>query len=848
MASATLTQSYDDIIQAAEAFYGQDYWQNRYNTYISQGIDAGQTIKDMYNELEAAGEITALRNQNGDVIMWYSNATSPTTPVNTPGYDLNSNLGGGTASQQNTASLNIPMQTEKNPTTGKMETKPVQTFTNGLPDANSLKMVAGNTVQAIGAVATGISAGKAIAQRAYDANPGLWDSIGFQTLNPETWKSLTSDMGPAGKTAVNFLLGFKDDDTAQPYMNDQLFAYYMYAMAHAGIFSEGESPYGGGYTEPLEPNPEGKYLYTGQAFVMQDGKIFTEYVVNDSYSNYGQYSNRRVAGYVYEQNNYGYTINVEGMSSTNFFKYRYYNASTQVPGSWYTGNSYGNIQSYRTLQGGFNFPIFATREQALAYVNTGDDTDAVNRPQPSYDGVTDQPNATLPNINGWDSPENTLASLKNQYPNLWDNRAEQNVYDPDTDTTKKITYIPVGFPNGGTGDQPTNDPSKQGGSQSQPTVNPNPDAPDNTPDPTILTLILSLTDRLENALKNPTPMTNPEADPSPDNPVPQGDITLNPDPNPPDTGGGSSPVPIPPTGNASSLWKVYHPSQATIDAFGAWLWSSNFVEQIKKMFNDPMSAIIGLHKVFAPPVDAGTANIKVGYLDSGVASAYVDQQYVTIDCGSITLREYFGNVFDYEPYTKVAIYLPFIGVQSLSTAEVMRSTISVVYHVDIFTGACLAEVNITRDGSTGCLYTFAGDCSARYPLSSGSYMGIVGGVLSIAGGIAGTVATGGNLLPALLGASSAMTHMRTDVKHSGQLSGNAGAMGVKVPFLIVLRPQTAMANSYEHFTGRPANKFALIGEARGYIKCKEVHVDNLAGASDKEKEMVESLLKSGIII
>jgi hypothetical protein len=231
-----------------------------------------------------------------------------------------------------------------------------------------------------------------------------------------------------------------------------------------------------------------------------------------------------------------------------------------------------------------------------------------------------------------------------------------------------------------------------------------------------------------------------------------------------------------------------------------------------------------------------------------VPSAYVDQQYVTIDCGSITLREYFGNVFDYEPYTKVAIYLPFIGVQSLSTAEVMRSTINVIYHVDIFTGACLAEVNISRDGGRGCLYTFAGDCSARYPLSSGSYMGIVGGVLSIAGGIAGTVATGGNLLPALLGASSAMTHMHTDVKHSGQISGNAGAMGVKTPFLIVLRPQTAMADSYEHFTGRPANKFALIGETSGYIKCKEVHVDNLSGASYKEKEIVASLLKSGIIV
>ena len=655
-------------------------------------------------------------------------------------------------------------------------------------------------------------------------------------------------------------------------MNDQLFAYYMYAMANAGVFSSGD------YEVQTLPENFSTLLTMPITIASAEGCSWAQTVYPDTAS---RTELREYSTTVISATSEVYAIAVQNAAGA-FRNYFFSEApftlqrttkttkistgdvtisTTTVTGDNTNSYTFDNktanaYYEQHSSQSGSRFesssiPITTTTNisaannasVALWLLKYGD-----TRHTEGVDGISDQPNATLPNTNGWDTPESTLQSLQNQYPGLWNNRAEQNVYDPDTDTTKKITYIPVGFPNGGTGDQPTNDPSKQGGSQAQPTVNPNPDAPDNTPDPTILTLILSLTERLENALKNPTPMTNPEVDPSPDNPVPQGDITLNPDPNPPDTGGGSSPVPIPPTGNASSLWKVYHPSQATIDAFGAWLWSSNFVEQIKKMFNDPMSAIIGLHKVFAPPEDAGTANIKVGYLDSGVPSAYVDQQYVTIDCGSITLREYFGNVFDYEPYTKVAIYLPFIGVQSLSTAEVMRSTINVVYHVDIFTGACLAEVYISRDGGRGCLYTFAGDCSARYPLSSGSYMGIVGGVLSIAGGIAGTVATGGNLLPALLGASSAMTHMHTDVKHSGQISGNAGAMGVKVPFLIVLRPQTAMADSYEHFTGRPANKFALIGEATGYIKCKEVHVDNLSGASDTEKEMVESLLKSGIIV
>lgn len=849
MSSVPLTKNYDNIIDAANAYYGADYWNERYNSYISQGMDAGQTIQDMYNELESAGEITAYRNQNGDVVMWYSNREMSYQTGLPDGYGLNSNVGGGTASQQNTASINVPMQTEKNPTTGKLETKPVQTFTNGVADANSLKMVAGNVVQAIGAVASGISIGKQIDQRLYDANPDFWNSIGLETLNPQTWKSLTSDMGPAGKTAVNFLLGFKDDNTAQPYMNDQLFAYYMYAMANAGVFNN-ESHY---------TPPANKHALQNIDYSYYEASIGTQYQ--------GNMANRWIA--LYEANAPVYIgaflrTNAADrypdciMSSERPFKVSKYSGaidsatSTRIYKAAEGINTYIYVYTFQTRPDNASWsPNYV--QLPINYYTSADsyDKDWIaydmlhGTEQSAVDGVSDQPGATLPNISGWDSPENTLTSLQNQYPDLWNNRAEQNVYDPDTDTTKKITYIPVGFPNGGTGDQPTNDPSKQGGSQSQPTINPDPNVPNNTPDPTILTLILSLTDRLENALKNPTPMTNPEVEPSPDNPVPDGDITLNPDPNPPDTGNGSTPTLILPTGNASSLWKVYHPTQAEVDAFGAWLWSSNFVEQIKKMFNDPMQSIIGLHKIFASPIDAGTATIKVGYLDSQVSSAYVNDQYVTVDCGSVSLREYFGNVFDYAPYTKVAIFLPFIGIQKLDVAEVMRSTISVVYHVDVFSGACLAEVSVTRDGGGGCLYTFSGDASARYPISSGSYMGIVSGVLSIAGGIAGTIATGGAALPALMGAGAAATHMHTDVSHSGQISGNAGAMGGKVPYLIVVRPQTEVADKSEKYYGYGANSYCKVESLSGFARLYNAVVRPNDSITDEERKEIQTILESG---
>jgi hypothetical protein len=257
------------------------------------------------------------------------------------------------------------------------------------------------------------------------------------------------------------------------------------------------------------------------------------------------------------------------------------------------------------------------------------------------------------------------------------------------------------------------------------------------------------------------------------------------------------------------------------------------------MFNDPMQAIISLHKVFCTPSVSGRNNIKVGYLDSGVEANVVDEQYVDVDCGTIQLAELFQNVFDYPPFTEVSLYLPFIGFVKLDVNDIMRGTIQVIYHVDVLTGACLADVKVTRDMFGGVIYQYNGDCSVHYPLSSGSYMGMVTAAL----GVAGTVASGGSMIPMLLGVAKA----KTSVERSGNLSGNAGAMGIKKPYLVIQRPQTSTANEFNKYLGKPANFTTKIGSATGYISCTEVHIENCNG-TDSELAELESLLKSGIII
>lgn len=766
---------------------------------------------------------------------------------------FNSNVQSGTSAPSNTFTMQQPTNTAMTGAAGSETMKAsggVTKYTNGAASANPILTTMGSVVGAVMAAGTGIQLAKTIDGGLYHIGNAL-NLNPPESLNPETWNTITSGDDSAQAGLFNYIFGLNPDNgQLTAYADEKAFAYMAGWLMQQGFFAPSSN-----MVKPIEQ----QYLdYTWEGLPVA--------LLNTPFKEYFGLSSEPDREYIIgiEDNSSpvkiaGYTvanstqIKICFVSESSFtvtrtnpndptIVYRTTASKTSVSNVPGGGLKYYYTRSYNLTQAtALNVVPHASCPDTNSFAYANSDFVKILLygeiiHSSSIDGVDTQPDGIVPNTSGWDynDPTNTiLPSLQQQYPDLWNNRIENNVVQPDG-SVKTYTYIPTQIPSGGNGTNADTQNDKQ--NTTDPSVN-----PDDSTDTKLQTIIQILTSLLPQALTDPA--TVPESE------LQDGTNTKNPNPNtpnnPPATGAGNTPTILLPTGSASSLWKVYHPSQAQVDAFGAWLWSSNFVEQIKKMFNDPMQSIIGLHKIFAAPIDAGTATIKVGYLDSQVASAYVDSQYVTVDCGSVSLQEYFGNVFDYEPFTKVAIFLPFIGIQKLDVAEVMRSTISVVYHVDVFSGACLAEVSVTRDGGGGCLYTFSGDASARYPLSSGSYMGIVSGILSIAGGIAGTIATGGAALPAVVGAGVAATHMHTDVKHSGQISGNAGAMGGKVPYLIVVRPQTEVSKRSERYYGYGANSYCKVESLSGYARLYNAVVRPNDSITDEERKEIQTILESG---
>ena len=804
---------YQDVLGAVENYYGagSDQWVE----FAKYGINA-DNLEETLSQIPG---VNVYKNNAGKITGYAYENPFATSTGGVAG-EINSNLQVPTQGNGTTFRGSIPASGDY---TGTGDTANLSSGAKSTATGATVSSVLSRVTTGIAAVASGARLGANIAESLYNGNPNYWDDT-FPTLNPQTWDSIAGT-NELGKSVINAIFGIdKSGNKTQMYIPEDAFAYLAYAMAQENFFASGQG------SEVTQYNPDSMGALDYPNIIVLPMPFGAPLATTEIGELTGDYYITEQTGAEYEIvfKRGNYTLNTPAFVSKTPINGRY---KRQDATSWRTfGSTAYNINGvnyyfalatanaeYIDEKSGFAkatvTDTYISGKDVIKLIYGGDITSGDTK-----DGVEKQDDATYPDTTNWNTPENTKNNIRTQYPDLYNNSIYTDVPQPDG-TTDRIIYYPVNMTStNGAGDTtPTNT-----------TVNYNNTYVDDSSTDDLLKTVLRYLYQTQTETKNDTP--NPPKTP-----------------NPTDTGTGNTPPVVVPTGSASALWTVYNPTQAQLNSFGAWLWSSNFIDQVLKLFNNPMQSIIGVHKIFAAPSISGSNNITVGYLDSGVSANVVGAQYTTINCGSVSVREQFGNVFDYED-TQVRLYLPFIGIVQLDTADVMRGTVSVVYHVDVITGACLAEVKVARDGGGGTLYQFSGDAAVRYPISSGSYMGVVSGVLGVVGGIASGIMSGGATLPMAAGAiAGGLSGAKTQVQHSGSFAGNAGAMGGKKPYLIIERPQSAVAENYGAYQGTGANSIASVGAMSGYFKMTDVHAANVNGASEAEIASIVQTLESGAI-
>ena len=302
----------------------------------------------------------------------------------------------------------------------------------------------------------------------------------------------------------------------------------------------------------------------------------------------------------------------------------------------------------------------------------------------------------------------------------------------------------------------------------------------------------------------------------------------------------------------SSLYTIWNPTQEQLNSLANFLWSTDFVDLIKKVLQSPMDAMISLALFPIRPKTDGTHIINLGYVPSGVSALRVSDQFQTFQTSGLVIPHKYNSYLDYSPYTTAEIYLPFIGFQRLNINDVMGKTVSVVYNIDMLSGICTALVKV--DDNT--MYSYSGNMAMFLPLSAGNWarmmtpiFGAVGGVASMGAGIAG-VMSGSSLLGstanAVSGAKSLGNLEGNSVSRSGEISGNAGILGDYQPFIVVTRPINDRPSTYNSNIGQTYNKSVQLGTLSGFTIVDEAHVEGMS-ATETEKNEIERLLKEGVI-
>lgn len=289
-----------------------------------------------------------------------------------------------------------------------------------------------------------------------------------------------------------------------------------------------------------------------------------------------------------------------------------------------------------------------------------------------------------------------------------------------------------------------------------------------------------------------------------------------------------------------------------------FLWNADetkFQEIIKGlalMGENPMNGIIDL-RLF--PFNVALKNsatqaepIVIGRTNTGVNGIKLTENVNSlIDLGECTFFEKFKNFLDFEPYTTAQLYIPYIGVVPVSTAEFMGHKISVKMLVDYTTGAGTAIVFkddipfIYRNGVVGVSIPMTGTDSASYAST------VIGNVVN--GAIGGISSIASNNVGGLIDSTKQLySGFATGINYQ-TASASAPAISTWQPqkcYFIIDRPILNVPDNYGRTVGYACEVTGKLSDFKGFTVVSNPEIS--FKCTETEKTMLSQLLTAGVFI
>lgn len=352
------------------------------------------------------------------------------------------------------------------------------------------------------------------------------------------------------------------------------------------------------------------------------------------------------------------------------------------------------------------------------------------------------------------------------------------------------------------------------------------------------------------------------------------------------------------------FFTVYHMTDAELWAFAGYCWSENIWNVIDKWFTNPTESVLSLKRIpYTPSSYSGeTTDVYIGTVKVGPPTSVVAKQFETLDMGTVNITEYYGSFLDYEPYTFIQLYLPYVGFVSLKTADVMNSQLNVKYYIDNVTTSFQAVVTVIKDGHTRTPYYYNGTLGFDIPLTENSFSDTIKAMIQ--SGVQIATATSSialstfpvidsykaNTMPAKLreiqnlpsgpnlvsdakaimdrqGAtkSDIVNHLGNEIiSKSGTINNAISALGANVmrtgtpspntdvfcykkPYITITRVNASIPQNFRQMYGIPSNIYAQLSTLKGFTKLSSIRLTNIPCTAD-ELELLYQQLTTGVIL
>lgn len=310
----------------------------------------------------------------------------------------------------------------------------------------------------------------------------------------------------------------------------------------------------------------------------------------------------------------------------------------------------------------------------------------------------------------------------------------------------------------------------------------------------------------------------------------------------------------------------FYMGKAGLSSFIKWFW--NDTGDFETIVNNYISNLYGNLKEcisgvfhFPCPLNAlcsttGNKEIVIGRYHTSINADFLESPPKNILLGIVDLNDdkwkKTNSFLDFDGYTTIAMYLPYLGIIDLPTKTVQNTKLSVYYAVDVPS----MQMKYTIKSNGIIVHEQVVQFGDDIPISlSSGLQNVTNTVSAVTSGVSdlamvGVIGGGKKAAASALLNTVADAHTTTDgITVKGSSSGVMGKWGALKCSLIVTKPISKRPKNYAQIKGNLICDTYKLSSLNGFTACENPRITFTQGKpTEKEIEEIYSLLEKGVIL